>query len=284
MRVKGRSPKVCLACLEYPPDRGGVARSAGRIAKYLVEEGFDVHVFTPKRGEPQGLPPEPFLQDGAKVYRVASGLSLSTEGITGAIQAADDAVSFDIFHGVYLPMAYPCMLTDPDGLRPLIASIQGSDAVEWGVNPVYREFMTAVLKRASWVTSVNTDYLRTAADLADISGRSSFIPNGVDSAAFPRWRPTEANRGVVGTVTVFRDVKNIPLLIQSYAGVDARVRKRLLLVGDFPEGDENERFKVREAIRRHKVGREVRVTGYVGMPQISENLLAMRVFVLCSKH
>jgi glycosyltransferase involved in cell wall biosynthesis len=113
------------------------------------------------------------------------------------------------------------------------------------------------------------------------------IPNGIDATGASPWRPTAANRGVVGTVATFRPKKNIPLLIRAYARLPRALRRGLLLVGDAYEAN---KFvpAAREAIERtiDEVGirDEATVTGLVDHQHLSEQHQRMGVFALSSDH
>ena len=217
MKEKKEAPKVCFATAYYPPDTiGGVARTADRIVKYLVEYGFDVHVITTGNREitqDEMLQPDsvPIASDenGASIYRIPiirttkifldmkHAVSIAAQSFYWAIHNLDRILSFDIFHGLYLPMAYPCLLVAGRGKRPVIASIMGNEIENWALDALVAPFIIHPLQRASWVTSVNTDYLGTAAGLADIANRSSFIPNAIDNSAFPKWQPIRINKEVL---------------------------------------------------------------------------------------
>lgn len=286
MRLKRQSLKICFATASYPPDVGGVARSSARISRYLCEEGLDVHIFTPMAGDVKdsGLLTSS-SENGINVHRVTlprRAVIPRVADLRRAIETVDQQERFDLFHGFFLTMAYPCIDLALRSGRPLIASIRGSDAVRELHVQQRRDAIKAVLKSASWITSVSTDLLEKAAGLEDISDRSSVILNSIDTASFPKWRVSEANRGVVGTMAEFREKKNLPLLIQSYAEVSAGLRRKLLLVGGF--ADEVTKTESENIIRRNGLAPEALLTGFVGDVEIAQLLLAMRVFVVCSNH
>jgi glycosyltransferase involved in cell wall biosynthesis len=256
-------------------DRGGIATSTLRLTKFLVESGFEVHVFSRRVGT--GSFPEGWAS-GANWHRVDPG----DDAFVHAIETVDAASPFDLFHGFWLTYAHPCLLVAAKGNRPVIASIRGEDGVELQ-NGRSRE----VLTKASWITSVSRDSIGRAMAVADISGRWSFIPNSIDtdSSSHKRWQVSAGNRGVVGTVATFRPKKNIPLLIEAYSAVALGVRRKLLLVGDFagPESPETER-RVYEAIGRRSLCSEVTITGRIEHADVRRYLLSMRAFVISSDH
>lgn len=277
--------KVCFATLGYPPAPGGVAQSADRVVRYLVEEGFDVHVFTPTFGQPQGEAGRlvPSLEQGVSVYRIPWDFAIETStnilALYSAIQDIDASSPFDLFHGYYLPFAYPCILV-AGAERPVIASIRGNDAVTGLCSPETIPLINIALQKSSWITSVSTDLLAAVSGLADLTNRSSVIPNSIDPSGFPKWRLTEENRGVVGTIGT-RPKKALPLLVQAYAGIESPLRKQLRIIGHF---DKKEQTRVSEVIDRYALGSEVYSVGAIPHDHIPDQLLSLRVFVQCSDH
>ncbi|MBD0325158.1 MAG: glycosyltransferase family 4 protein, partial [Pyrinomonadaceae bacterium] len=233
-----QSKAVCFVTPEYPPRATGIARSAVRIVKHLVEGGFDMHVFVLLRCA-QGETPATYtsVEEGVHVYRVRVEKDADkwqlVHALSEAIRKVDDATPFAMFHGFFVPIAFACLRVAERRNRPIIVSIRGSDAVDWLATEAQRNIMNLIMQRAAWVTSVSTDLLDNVAAVWDVSGKSSVILNSIDSSAFPSWQLTEENRGVVGTLGEFRYKKDIPLLVQSYAALDSSLRKRLLLVGYF---------------------------------------------------
>jgi glycosyltransferase involved in cell wall biosynthesis len=271
-----QSIRICFATTEYPPHVGGIARSAHRLASRLVQSGFEICVFTlPAKNRTTST--TPVNVDGTIVYTVPSTL----DGIIQMIREVDNIRSFDLFHGFPLVAAFPCLRVASEGGRPVIASIRGIDGME------FNDVALTVLRESSWITSVSRDSISRAMAHVDISSRSSFIPNSTEVKYLPKWRPSAVNEGVVGTVATFRPKKNIPLLIQAYSETDVALRKKLLLVGDFFDGnniDYAQMHRINGVIKELKLDSEVTITGYINNARISEYLLSMRVFVLSSDH
>jgi glycosyltransferase involved in cell wall biosynthesis len=274
--------RICFTTCEWPPNPGGIARSAHRIVSGLASAGHTVCVFkpaSPADAAPRHLDDsEEISPHGAQVYAIGPQI----EQWTNAVFYLDRQQPFDLFHGFYLPQAFPCLAVAQRGRRPVIASIRGIDGVQFD-DP----YTQAVLRDATWITSVSGASLKRAAQFAEISGRSSVIPNSIDSTRAPRWQLSEANKGVVGTVSTFRKKKNIPLLAQAYARIDPALRRQLLLVGDFLEGKALNQVAAQDfqALLSHLgVELETRITGYIQNNRIHEHLLSMRVFALSSDH
>lgn len=283
--------KVCFTTIEFPPDSGGVSKSSGRICRFLRESGCEVHVFAPSPGEP--IPADevtPYEVDGIYVHRVPIGNSQFKQthyldDFAEVISRVDKRVDFDIFHGFFLHMGYPCVQVAGD--RPLVASVRGMDAGLSFELP-YKEHVIPVLQKANWVTSVSSDSLRQLSSLVDISGRSGFVPNSIDASSVDgSWSVTDANRGRVGTVCTFRPKKNIPLLIEAYSTIPAGLRSELLLVGDFINErvyDHAGRQHCLDIIEHHSLQSQVTFTGLIENHNLHDYYRRMNVFVISSNH
>jgi glycosyltransferase involved in cell wall biosynthesis len=278
--------QVCFATLGYPPAPGGVAHSAARVVSYLREAQFDIRVFTPTFGEQQNTarPLAPTLEQGVQVFRIPwntqAEISTNILDFYTAIQDSDAVSPFDIFHGYFLPLAYPCILV-AGAQRPVVASIRGDDAVTGLCSPEFFPFINVVLQRSTWITSVSRDLLAAVSGLADIAARSSIIPNAIAAFGLSRWRLTAANGGIVGTIGT-RPKKAPALLVEAYAGIDPAQRKALHIIGDV--SDSAEIARVRAAIARYGLASEVQMLGMVPHANIRQHLLAMHVYVQCSYH
>ncbi|HEX5127807.1 MAG TPA: glycosyltransferase, partial [Rhodocyclaceae bacterium] len=192
-QTSGKLPRVCFATIEYPPDWGGVSKSAQRIVKMLVEGGFEVHVFVPTDTQEEGAGEiEPIAVDGISLYRIPTSRDFSPSSVLSffkAIDQANKALSFDIFHGFYLPMAHPCLPVAAKAKRPVIASIRGDDGVVL-LRGDTASAMSKILREAAWITSVSGDSLLRANALVNISRKSSFIPNSIRAGDGPQWQMT----------------------------------------------------------------------------------------------
>ena len=283
--------KVCFATIEYPPDIGGVSKSAQRVVNFLTQAGFDVHVFVPVyKNSVNYIPIIYEIIDDIKIYRVRCNninpLDNIKKSMFEAIDQIDKKEKFNIFHGFFLYMAYPCIQVAQIKQRPVIASFRGIDAI-WMLNPPYSFLAKEILQNTSWITSVSSESLKRANNIVNISTRSSFIFNSVVLTHSLKWKLSDENRKVVGTVSTFREKKNLPLLLDAYPKVDMNFRKNLLLVGEFIENkvlDYRRRTHFLKLAHYYGVEKEIIITGYVENSRVSHYLNAFNVFVLSSKH
>jgi glycosyltransferase involved in cell wall biosynthesis len=278
--------KVCFSTIEYPPDMGGVSKSAGRITGFLRSAGFEIHVFVP--GQNVGSE-SLFIKteiDEITVYRVNCGVGIdSDEQFIKAIACVDQSVRFNIFHGFYLPKAYACIAVADRDRRPVIASFRGMDVSDMSGSAQLAK-TKIILENAAWITSVSSENLRIASAIHDITAKSSFIFNSVQrSWPAPVWTCSPANEKIIGTVSTFRKKKNIPLLLDAYHRIPANFRRKLLLVGDFIDNKAVNHLRKRSfsnVVAYLGLEDEVTVTGFVKETKVYQWLQAMNVFVLSS--
>ncbi len=76
----------------YPPYRGGMGRVAFEYTERLRSRGHDVHVFTPRHGEPDDIT----QRDADYVHRIQARLSVGNAGLLPSLPT--DLVGFDIVH------------------------------------------------------------------------------------------------------------------------------------------------------------------------------------------
>lgn len=281
------APRICLSTASYPPLQGGVAVASARLARHLAAAGYDVHVVTPvARDEAQGEV-ESVNEDGVRVHRVFHQQPWGQSGLFTLrrfIGELDQQVGFALFHGFFLPAAYPCLGVATRGVtRPVIASIRGSDVMTLLDQPATRALLLPVLRTATWITSVNEECLARVAAQVPIAGRHSVIRSGIKQpSAEPVWHLTDANRGVVGTVGEFRKVKDIPLLVRAYGALPRNTRCGLLLAGYFADAEE-EAWST-ELIHELGLVDEVTVTGPFPNAEVGAHLRRMHVYVQSSAH
>ncbi|MGE3277003.1 MAG: glycosyltransferase family 4 protein [Vicinamibacterales bacterium] len=281
------APTICLSIAEYPPRPGGVAVGGARLARFLADAGYGVHVVAPVPAPGAAGEVESRDEDGITVHRVSHADFASGAGqfaVRQAVQRLDAAHGFALFHGFFLTAAYPCLGPAARGRRPLVASIRGNDVVTLLEQPLTRAVLLPVLRAATWVTSVNEAYLARVAEEVDVEGRSSVIRSGIVSpvGGDAEWKPGEANRGQVGTVGEFRKVKDVPLLVRAYAGVPGALRRGLLLAGFFSDRDEAEWTAT--LVNEFGLEGDVTLTGPFANAEVGTHLARMHVYVQSSGH
>jgi len=286
------SKKICLVTAKFAPDVGGVAKASARLVQFLLELKMTVHVFCYKNKEV--VKDESLIvinQDLLTIHRLdePKNAGFSTKyyvPLYKKIKDIDQQISFDLFHGFMLHMAFPCLMARGNSNRPVIASIRGIETVWMLEDKFNTKIFRYIIDNSDWITTVAKDGLEILKSLnKNYLEKASFIPNSIETTGNIRWQLQNSNKGVVGTVGIFREKKNLPLLIKAYHRVNPKIRKKLLLVGDFVENEEcgnSARIKVNQLIKDLGLENEVEITGFINNRDIQRYFQEMNVFVLSS--
>jgi L-malate glycosyltransferase len=272
--------KVCFVTCEFPPDRGGISKSALRVISFLQEEGYELHVFAPSKSNDI----EFTVENHIFLYRVPMKRDNYYREASIIIDQIDMVINFSIFHGFFLFMSFPCLLAKERRDRPVIGSIRGIELQWLSKNRLYRSLGKKILNEISWLTSVNMNSIKEAEFHGYAIKKSSFIPNSIPENTKTKWNKTPENDGVVGTVCTFRRKKNIPLLIEAYNLLNEEIRKNLFLVGDFHSHYPHVKQEIEELLEKRNIIDETIITGYITNEEISAELLKMNIFVISSDH
>ena len=245
---------ICITCIEFPPDTGGVGESVKRISGMLTALGHRVHVvvFHPKHRHevsPDQIGRKGFVtsvQDGVTVHRfqpVVRGGESTVQDYLSDVYAELERLHarehFDVFHTFFLnEVSFLTTLFAREADRPVIASVRGADLHRNVFNAKQHAQIGWVLEHADRVTFVSRALERRAQILVPaIRGRTdafwnSIVPVEFDAIARPPWEPSGTGP-VVGTFGNFRDKKGIDHLIWACAELAPELDPTLLLVGDF---------------------------------------------------
>jgi glycosyltransferase involved in cell wall biosynthesis len=234
---------VLILTDKYPPDVGGLAVSAQRLARGLVRAGYAVTVSTLAASAPP-----------------ASGLTCGDDGVAvlrvDVHRRADDTLSgwfdqvvalhathgLDLIHAMYI--AQPAFVAVAAARYlgcPSVISARGNDLDRAAFDPVKFSQILWSLQQADAVTAVTTDLVRKVRAL--VPGREvHWIPNGVDADLFapgPRDEALARSLGlnaapVVAFVGEARQKKGLTVLLPAFARLCAHWPAEAPAHGDPP--------------------------------------------------
>ena len=238
--------RICLLSNTYPPDVGGVAVSARRIAHSLTAAGCEIDVLTLSQSIPPGsLRAE---TDGAVTLHRLGAHPRPRETLADWFDAAvslDAAQGFDLFQGQFLaPAGYLAAFVARYLGKTSVVSARGNDV---DLMPFDRRRATFALKALEWadaVVAVTRDLARKAAAL---SGRDDvqIIHNGVDTELFSP-RPPDPDlrehlglddRPVIAFLGEARAKKGLGRMLRIYPRLCEAVPVQMLLVGGVRKDD-----------------------------------------------
>jgi glycosyltransferase involved in cell wall biosynthesis len=239
--------RIALLTEKYPPDIGGLAVSAARLAQLLATAGHRVHVFAPaaqtKRAEHDGI----VVQRIGVQRRADDSLTAWFESVVAQHQQQP----FDVLHAYYLTQAgfiaaYAGRYLDV----PSIVSARGNDLDRALFDSSKAAHILYALQHASAITTNAHDLARKAQALC---GReATVIPNGIDAAHFtaaPRDERLAHSLGVhalpiIAFVGEARAKKGLAPLLVAFRELARQRPCALLLIGGVREGDDAAMVKV----------------------------------------
>jgi len=285
---------------EYPPMFwGGLAQAVRKVAKFVSEMGWEVHVVNlyEEQGPPGLLDEivESRVEDGVVVHRIRIGrepppawmtLWDSTESpsirlMYHSLEKAHLKYHFDLFHAFFIyPIGYVAALLARVYQKRLIVSIRGNDINQHIFSPEKVVVLQTAVKQADFVTAVAHDLLVKAETLTPVMNKSRVIFNSVTPGNEVS-KPVELPRlegKVVGAVGLFKHSKGLPYLLKAFREVRKNRKTSLLLVGDFREAER----EVQSRYLSQFGSEDIHLTGPVAQESIASYLSRMDVFVLPS--
>ena len=252
---------ICIITFQYPPMfNGGVGSATCRIAKNLAGVGLNIHVIAPgSLGIEEAITPS--CEEGVTVHRTFPGLGnyygdpMDLREIGTYIVKLHEKINFDLLHGVFLmPPGLVGAMVAKEIDRPLVVSIRGSDVELMRYVPVLSRTTGWVMEQASMVTSVASDLLEKAKQIASLQ-KYKVISNAFDADEFEPWPIREISVGqgwrfqlfverfcraksrggvIIGTAGIIRPAKGFPILLEAFKKLSEFCPEvYLLIVGGF---------------------------------------------------
>ena len=300
--------KVCLITFQYPPIVGGISSAVTRISQNLARAGVEIHIVAPgklKLGE-QVIPEQ---EGSTTVHRTFPALSLY-DGDALELQDVGDYIislhqkhSFDLIHSFFvMPPGLVGVLAAKEIKCPVIVSIRGSDVQRLRYSLSTQSTLRWVLEQADVVTSVTTELLERAKDIAQIK-EGYAVANAFDPTIFDKRDLQDLSKDqdfkrrlfiktflkvrkkytpIIGTVGAIRHVKGFDVLLDAFVMFRERFPKaHLLAVGSIID---NERKFFNHKIKKLKLRQAVTITGRVPHHQVLAWMKEMDIFAFPSRH
>lgn len=241
--------RLLMIAERFPPDIGGVARSAGRIAWALARLGVSVDVLSWTKT----LPPGELVSDTTRQAPESGKLTVHRLGLFGSLDFSlqhsmsvlewlHEQQRFDAVWGHYLfPAGFMATLFAEQVCIPSTVSVRGNDVDRLMFPPGDFARLLWTLQRSSVRTAVSRDLARKVDVLLGRKSETLVIGNSVDLQTFtPRTAdaglrtrlgiaPDEAVLGFCGEL---RQKKGLPHLLRALRTVRAIRPVCLLVIGD----------------------------------------------------
>lgn len=252
------SPRRILMIVErFPPDLGGVARSAARIAGALAGLGHQVEVLAWTRTLPPGVIESAPAGSaagsaaGATLHRLGlyAGMDFSMQHSLNIIEWLDREGGerpFDLVWGHYLtPAGFLAVFCAERLGVASVVSARGNDVDRLMFPPGDFARLLWTLQRAGLITAVSKELAAKIAVLLGEDRRIATLPNVVDAELFHPRREPEAEQAalkealgiapdelVLGFSGELRHKKGLPFLLEALAEVRRARPACLLVIGE----------------------------------------------------
>jgi N-acetyl-alpha-D-glucosaminyl L-malate synthase BshA len=285
---KRENLRVGMVCYPTPGGSGVVATELG---KSLAARGHEVHFIC--NGHPARLTE---FTDRVYLHKVETGdypvfqqytpyaLSLAVK-----IREVSEQYDLDLVHAHYaIPHATSAYLArqmlDPVRRLRTMTTLHGTDITLVGMMPSFYEITRFSILASDAVTTVSQFLQRETVEQFRVDRPIDVIYNFVDgdefrpaAAAGIRERLGPRGERLLFHVSNFRKVKNLPAVVDVFAGVRGDMPCRLVLIGDGPEREPTER-------RVAELGIAADVVFLGDQEHIAGVLPAADVFLLPSEH
>lgn len=267
--------KIALLSEKYTPDIGGLAISAGRLARLLSSAGHHIRVFAPTMT----------LAASEKRTLTSNGISVIR---FGTHKRVDDTLvdwfelvteehkrePFDLLHAYFLTQAGFIAAFAGNYLNvPSVVSARGNDLERAIFDPPRAAHSLYALQHASAVTA-NAEELAKKANALIPGLHTSVVPNGIDTELF---KPVSRNKalaeslnliigkvkevsGVIGFAGELREKKGLHTLLSAYTQANKKSSTTLLIIGDIRAGEDKRIF---EEFKLSNPDAQIIVTGFV---------------------
>jgi len=240
--ARPRRRRIGITCYSH---FGGSGVGATELGLELARRGWEVHFiahrlpFRLRRFESSIF----FHEVTPATYPVFEQPPTNLALATKMVEVVENH-SLDLLHVHYaMPFAASAylarQLVQP---RPLgvVTTLHGTDITVLGVEPAYSRITRFSIQSSDRVTAVSRFLAERARESLGVTRPIEVIYNFVDPAVFVppcrrglRLAPPDTR--VLMHASNFRPVKNIPVVLEVFAGVRKHVRAKLVMIGDGPE-------------------------------------------------
>ena len=280
--------KIALLSEKYTPDVGGLAISAGRLAKLLSSAGHEIRVFAPTLSLPASEK-RTLVHEGISVTRFGAHKRVDDTLVDWfeLLAAEHQREPFDILQAYFLPQAgFVAAYAGKYLGVPSVVSARGNDLERAVFDPARAAHIFYALQHASAVTTNTTEMVKKAQAL--IPGLEVvLIPNSVDTE---RFRPLPKNEvlaeafglgklPVIGFVGELREKKGIHTLLDAYTRLNKKLPANLLIIGDVRSGGDKQFFD--EYLTTNPNFR-ITVTGFISPTDLPQYYALLEMLVMPS--
>ncbi len=301
---QGERRKICLITPEFlPQSRGGLARTAHRVARMALELGLETHVahLVIREGPPPLLDRnrETRTDQGLVIHRIEVGAepedpalrqrwdcghTLTLRMMHESLDRLHQDMGFSLFHAFFLfPMGYVAGMLARRSKTPCITTLVGDDFNRFVFSPAKVGALASALQSADRVVTLSRQMAGAVEAFTPLGSKVRVIHNSV---VVPRraWNPLpSAGRSLrVGCAGFFKYSKGLPYLLAAVARLRGRMPVELELLGGFKRGQRGQfehwvqEFQMADGVRLVPPGDQQKVRDWLrgldvfALPSLSE--------------
>lgn len=280
-RIKRRQ-RIGISCYAHFGGSGVVASELGRE---LARRGFEVHFIASRLPfRLRGFESNIYLHESQPAFYPVFEEAPVSLALAAKMVEVTENYKLDVLHVHYaMPFATSAFLAKqillPTQLG-VVTTLHGTDITAVGAEPSFFSVTQFSIRSSDRVTAVSRFLQERAESTFSIRKPIEVIYNFIDTDVFSprkrgRLRLADPSTRVLMHASNFRPVKNIPVVIQTFAEVRRRLRAKLVMVGDGPE-----KAGAEQLARELGVHRDVL---FLGNQDLMEELLPLAdVFLLPS--
>jgi L-malate glycosyltransferase len=239
---KKRKLKIGITCYAH---FGGSGVVASELALELAHRGFEVHLVASRLPfRLRSFESNIFFHESSPAFYPVFEEAPSNLALAAKMVEVVENYSLDILHVHYaMPFATSAYLARqillPRSLG-VVTTLHGTDITVVGAEPSFFRVTQFSVQSSDRITAVSRFLKERAEATFGITRPIDVIYNFVDPNIFAprrhgRMRLAGPDTKVLMHASNFRAVKNIPVIIQTFAEVRRKLQAKLVMVGDGPE-------------------------------------------------
>lgn len=244
--------KIGILCY---PTYGGSGIVATELGMSLANKGYEVHFISsalPARLDITN-PNIFFHKVNVQTYPLFQYQPYDI-ALSSMIYRVVNLYKLDLLHAHYaIPYAYAAftakqMLKEEGKDIPLVTTLHGTDITLVGQHPSYKHAVEFSINQSDTITSVSESLKKDTLQFFKITKEIQVITNFIDNSDFvsastcQRKQFAEEDEKILIHVSNLRPVKRVEEVLQIFKNVNAKVKSKLIIIGEGPDMEKINQF------------------------------------------
>ncbi|SFI84849.1 N-acetyl-alpha-D-glucosaminyl L-malate synthase BshA [Kaistella treverensis] len=249
---KNKTMKIGILCY---PTYGGSGIVATELGMSLANKGYEVHFISsalPTRLDITN-PNIFFHKVNVQTYPLFQYQPYDI-ALSSMIYRVVNLYKLDLLHAHYaIPYAYAAftakqMLKEEGKDVPLVTTLHGTDITLVGQHPSYKHAVEFSINQSDTITSVSESLKKDTLQFFKITKEIQVITNFIDNSDFigssscQRKQFAEEDEKILIHVSNLRPVKRVEEVMQIFKNVNAKVKSKLIIIGEGPDMEKINQF------------------------------------------